>query len=435
MPRTVIRIEHLWKQYRLGVIGHGTLYRDLQTWWAKKRGREDPNAKIGASAGLMREQVEGDRFYALRDVSLSVEQGDTVGIIGRNGAGKSTLLKILSCVTTPSKGIVKVRGRIASLLEVGTGFHQELTGRENIFLNGAILGMSKQEIRKRLDEIVAFAEIDEFLDTPVKRYSSGMYVRLAFAVAAHLEPEILIVDEVLAVGDAEFQKKCLGKMGDVAREGRTVLFVSHNMLAVKNLCKNGYLLEYGHGSFFDDINDAIEGYLSDHQDISGVISWESPDGSPGNQQIRLKAVRIVSDGEVSPAIKVNRDIEIQVDYWNLQQGARRVVSIHLVNAMGYTVLTSANWKSASLSYDPWVERKYPVGLFRTSCVLPKYLLNTGIHSVTLYINGTSAFDNILLAKNIISFLAEDDMERINDFAGNWVGAIRPKLLWKTDQLE
>lgn len=253
MSDTVIRVENLSKEYRLGIISHQTLSKDLQSWWARMRGKEDPNARLDfnqASNSKAAEQ-DSDRFWALQDISFDVKQGEILGIIGKNGAGKSTLLKILSKVTTPTKGQIKIKGRIASLLEVGTGFHPELTGRENIFLNGAILGMDKGEIRGKFDEIVAFSEVEKFIDTPVKRYSSGMYVRLAFAVAAHLEPEILIVDEVLAVGDLEFQKKCLGKMGEVAREGRTVLFVSHNMSAIRNLChtclmlKNGRLIDSG----------------------------------------------------------------------------------------------------------------------------------------------------------------------------------------------
>lgn len=241
MSDTVIQVESLSKRYRLGTIGTGTLSHDLNRWWARVRGRPDPSAKLGQG-----QKADDEEFiWALRDVSFEVRRGEVLGVIGRNGAGKSTLLKILSRVTAPTAGEVRVRGRIASLLEVGTGFHPELTGRENIFLNGAILGMSKAEIRGKFDEIVAFSEVGKFIDTPVKRYSSGMYVRLAFAVAAHLEPEILIVDEVLAVGDVEFQKKCLGRMGEVAQEGRTVLFVSHNMAAVENLCSNALLLEHG----------------------------------------------------------------------------------------------------------------------------------------------------------------------------------------------
>jgi lipopolysaccharide transport system ATP-binding protein len=241
MNNTIIKVENISKEYNLGTISHGTLYRDLQSWSAKLRGKEDPNSKIGLDGYRFQE----GSFKALDNVSFEVKQGDVLGIIGSNGAGKSTLLKIISQVTTPSSGAIKIKGRVASLLEVGTGFHPELTGRENIFLNGAILGMSKQEIRRKFDEIVDFADIEKFIDTPVKRYSSGMYVRLAFAVAAHLEPEILVLDEVLAVGDAQFQKKCLGKMGDISEKGRTVLFVSHNMQAVKNLCPQCILLDKG----------------------------------------------------------------------------------------------------------------------------------------------------------------------------------------------
>ncbi len=238
----VISIDHLSKSYHLGQIGTGTLKDDLKVWWAKKLGKPNPMLKIGEKDHGNR---DGETIWALNDINFTVEQGEALGIIGRNGAGKSTLLKILSRVTAPTSGHARVKGRIASLLEVGTGFHPDLTGRENTYLNGAIMGMSRQEVRRKLDEIVTFAEIEQFIDTPVKRYSSGMYVRLAFAVAAHLDPEILVVDEVLAVGDAEFQKKCLGKMGDVAKGGRTVLFVSHNMAAVSNLCNLGLWLNHG----------------------------------------------------------------------------------------------------------------------------------------------------------------------------------------------
>jgi len=242
MTSPVISVEHLSKQYDLGVVGTGTLTRDFERWWASARSKPDPYAIIGREHT---QKKKGDSILALDDVSFTVQQGEALGIIGRNGAGKSTLLKILSRVTAPTSGVVKVKGRIGSLLEVGTGFHPELTGRENVYLNGAILGMKKDEVTRKFDEIVDFSGVEKFLDTPVKRYSSGMYVRLAFAVAAHLDPEILIVDEVLAVGDAEFQKKCLGKMGDVAGEGRTVLFVSHNLVSISNLCKTTILLDNG----------------------------------------------------------------------------------------------------------------------------------------------------------------------------------------------
>ena len=258
MSNTVISVENLSKSYRLGQIGTGTITNDLKVWWAKKLGRPNPLLKIGQADHGNR---DGEEVWALKDVSFQVEQGEVLGIIGRNGAGKSTLLKILSRVTAPTSGEIKVKGRIASLLEVGTGFHPELTGRENIYLNGAILGMSKQEVQRKFDEIVGFAEVEKFIDTPVKRYSSGMYVRLAFAVAAHLDPEILIVDEVLAVGDIEFQKKCLGKIGDVAREGRTVLFVSHSMTSVESLCTSSIVLSLGSMVYKGETQEAISYYL------------------------------------------------------------------------------------------------------------------------------------------------------------------------------
>ncbi|MFC2064937.1 ABC transporter ATP-binding protein [Chloroflexota bacterium] len=261
MTQNVISVEHLTKQYDLGVIGTGTLTRDLNRWWARLRRKPDPYALIGKDDSFS--QI-GESILALDDVSFTVQRGETLGIIGSNGAGKSTLLKILSRVTAPTSGVVRVKGRIGSLLEVGTGFHPELTGRENIFLNGAILGMKKAEVSRKFDEIVDFSGVEKFIDTPVKRYSSGMYVRLAFAVAAHLDPEILIVDEVLAVGDAEFQKKCIGKMGDVAGEGRTVLFVSHNMGAIKQICNKGIALEKGAFLFQGSAENTIHRYIGIH---------------------------------------------------------------------------------------------------------------------------------------------------------------------------
>lgn len=278
-PKVVIRVENLSKQYRLGSINHGTLARDLQSWWARLRGKEDPNLRLDQT--VMPSKMAGaDRFWALRDLSFDVKQGEVLGIIGGNGAGKSTLLKILSRVTTPTTGEVKISGRIASLLEVGTGFHPELTGRENVFLNGSILGMSRQEISTKFDEIVSFAEVEKFIDTPVKRYSSGMYVRLAFAVAAHLEPEILIVDEVLAVGDAQFQMKCLGKLEEVGRSGRAVLFVSHNMTAIKQLCQKVILIQSGRIADMGTPEEVVQQYLvnSGHSeaaedvDIQGILT-------------------------------------------------------------------------------------------------------------------------------------------------------------------
>lgn len=261
MSDTVIKVENISKLYRLGEITTGTLSHDLNRWWARVRGKEDPFAKIGEVND--RTVKSGSQYiWALKNISFDVKQGEVLGIIGRNGAGKSTLLKILSKVTTPTEGRIKVKGRVASLLEVGTGFHPELTGKENIFLNGAILGMTRAEIRKKFDEIVDFAGVERYIDTPVKRYSSGMYVRLAFAVAAHLDSEILIVDEVLAVGDAEFQRKCIGKMKDVSsQQGRTVLFVSHNLSQVKNFCSRGILLHNGQLVFDGEIARTISAYV------------------------------------------------------------------------------------------------------------------------------------------------------------------------------
>jgi lipopolysaccharide transport system ATP-binding protein len=261
MSDTVIRVENLGKLYRLGEIGTGTISHDLNRWWARVRGKEDPFAKVG-QLNDRTQANEGDYVWALKDINFEVKRGEVLGIIGRNGAGKSTLLKILSKVTTATEGQIKVKGRIASLLEVGTGFHPELTGRENIFLNGAILGMTRAEIRSKFDEMVAFAGVERYIDTPVKRYSSGMYVRLAFAVAAFLEPEILIVDEVLAVGDAEFQRKCIGKMKEVSESnGRTVLFVSHNLSQVQSLCTRGIFMDKGMLVFDGSVSNALNRYV------------------------------------------------------------------------------------------------------------------------------------------------------------------------------
>ena len=323
MSDVVIKVENLSKQYRLGVINHGTLAKDLQAWWAKKRGKEDPNSRISPNStpqpsdltlnpspkgeGLERHPVPlgkglGERsnelIYALRDINFEVHQGEVLGIIGSNGAGKSTLLKILSRVTSPTSGSIKIKGRIGSLLEVGTGFHPELTGRENIYLNGAILGMKRWEIDRKLAEIIDFSGVEKFIDTPVKRYSSGMYVRLAFAVAAHLDPEILVVDEVLAVGDAQFQKKCLGKMGDISKkEGRTVLFVSHNMGAIQNLCSRSIIVSKGKAVFDGITTEAIQRYSHESRKIKidDTTSIYDEKHRRGSGDIRITSVSIQND--------------------------------------------------------------------------------------------------------------------------------------------
>ena len=291
MKQLAIKAENISKQYRLGKVGTGTLSHDLNRFWYKVRGLEDPYIKIG-EANDRSMKGESDYVWSLRDINFEIEQGDAVGIIGRNGAGKSTLLKLLSKVTKPTTGGFKINGRIASLLEVGTGFNPEMTGRENIYLNGAILGMRRAEITRKLDEIVEFSGVERYIDTPVKRYSSGMYVRLAFAVAAHLESEILIVDEVLAVGDAEFQKKCLGKMGDVSKgQGRTVLFVSHNLASVQNLCNRGFLLEKGELIANDSIENVLQQYQVSNQDVNkSILDFERK----GTGFIRVSEINLIS---------------------------------------------------------------------------------------------------------------------------------------------
>ena len=290
---TAIEFNHVGKQYRLGLVSTGTISHDLNRWWQTAILRkEDPYLKIG-SVNDRTQKADSDYVWALRDIDFRVEQGDVVGIIGKNGAGKSTLLKLLSKVTGPTVGTIRARGRIASLLEVGTGFHPEMTGRENIFMNGAIMGMTKQEIAGKLDEIVAFSGCEKYIDTPVKRYSSGMTVRLGFAVAAHLDPEILVVDEVLAVGDAEFQKKAIGKMQDVSRgEGRTVLFVSHNMASVKALCKSGLLLENGSVKYRGNIQDTINYYIGNGGSSENQY-FDDLTTAPGNDVVRIKSFEIL----------------------------------------------------------------------------------------------------------------------------------------------
>ncbi len=308
---TIIKVEHISKQYRLGSVGTGTLTHDVNRLWHKIRGKEDPFLKVGEENDRS-SKAGSDYVWALKDINFEVAQGEVLGVIGRNGAGKSTLLKILSRTTTPTTGSIKIKGRIASLLEVGTGFHPELSGRENIFLNGAILGMTKQEIKRKFDEIVDFAGVEKYIDTPVKRYSSGMYVRLAFAVAAHLEPEILIVDEVLAVGDVEFQKKALGKMQEVSHlKGRTVLFVSHNLAALKKICDKGIILENGKMTYDGTIEDAIKNYTNASQEnLAEKISFKSIDSRLSVEKIEINGssecyVELESDCTLNVLIKGN----------------------------------------------------------------------------------------------------------------------------------
>ncbi len=329
MSHTVIAVENISKLYRLGTISSGTLSHDLNRWWARLRGRPDPLLRIGEEE---RSRREDGYIWALRDVSFAVEQGEVLGIIGRNGAGKSTLLKILSRVTTPTSGEIKIKGRIASLLEVGTGFHPELTGRENIFMNGAILGMTRAEIRRKFDEIVAFAEIEQFIDTPVKRYSSGMYVRLAFAVAAHLEPEILLVDEVLAVGDAAFQKKCLGKMGEVAKEGRTVLFVSHNMAAVLSLCSEATLLSSGRIACNGPTENVVTEYMQGVSPLATTPLHERSDRT-GDGSVRLMSISI-SNGDGNSLIRCSDHLRVRIGYLSTHEVSQAVFLVAIYDQLG-----------------------------------------------------------------------------------------------------
>jgi len=353
---TVIEVDDVWKKYRLGIIGAGTLRHDFERWWYRVRGKPDPHAKVGETANRRTQptvtadanwshrsaELGDDEVWALRGVSFEVKQGEILGIIGRNGAGKSTLLKILSRVTSPTKGEVRIKGRIASLLEVGTGFHPELTGRENIFLNGAILGMTKGEIRTKLNEITAFAEVDKFLDTPVKRYSSGMYVRLAFAVAAHLESEILIVDEVLAVGDAQFQKKCLGKIGDVAHEGRTVLFVSHNMNAITALCPKVIVLKEGSVIFNGKAEESLN-YYGASSSVSGCIDLASK--RPGAY---LQSLNIIQNGKSSSGIlKADDKVDLVFSLKTSKPLSKTKLAVGFTNMRGGRVFAVGSWLGSS----------------------------------------------------------------------------------------
>ncbi len=319
MSETIISVEGISKQYRLGQVGTGTFVHDLNRWWHRARGKEDPYAKVG-DVNVRSEKGNSDLVWALKDISFDVQRGDVLGIIGKNGAGKSTLLKILSQVTTPTTGLIKTKGKIASLLEVGTGFHPELTGRENIFLNGAILGMTKADIKRQFDEIVEFSGVEKYIDTPVKRYSSGMYVRLAFAVAAHLEPEILIVDEVLAVGDAEFQRKCMGKMQDVStQQGRTILFVSHNMKAMRNLCTRGILLANGGKSYEGNINDCADRYFLDMENSVRHILNNSLEDQIKKQPedfCFFKSIQVLQNNKAIELIRSGSELKFKIIFEN-----------------------------------------------------------------------------------------------------------------------
>lgn len=388
-----IEFNNISKQYRLGLVSTRTLSHDLNRWWqVNVLRKEDPYLKIGevndrASKG------ESEYVWALKDISFKVEQGDVLGIIGKNGAGKSTLLKILSKVTSPTTGTIKARGRIASLLEVGTGFHPEMTGRENIYMNGAIMGMTKAEITRKLDEIVDFAGVERYIDTPVKRYSSGMIVRLGFAIAAHLEPEILVVDEVLAVGDAEFQKKAIGKMQDVSKgEGRTVLFVSHNMGAVKSLCKNGVVLKNGRVDFLGSSIDSVDYYINSNYSKNSFFDFTKKEDAIGNHLIKIKSFKVTPLSGTE--LNVESGARFLLEFINYQLNKMIDVTFELSTIEDIVVFHRGKVLTPN--------RDSQIGKYTIDFELPPYLLNAGKYKMKL-IFGENQRHVIWLSEDIISF--------------------------------
>ncbi|MEO8435108.1 MAG: ABC transporter ATP-binding protein [Pyrinomonadaceae bacterium] len=417
--KPIIKVSNLSKQYRLGTndAAYGTLRESLMN---------------GLKAPFQRRTNDrrNETIWALEDVSFDVAPGEVVGIIGRNGAGKSTLLKILSRVTEPTSGRIELYGRVGSLLEVGTGFHPELSGRENIYLNASILGMTHQEVESRFDEIVSFAEVEKFIDTPVKRYSTGMYLRLAFAVAAHLEPEILIIDEVLAVGDAPFQRKCLGKMGAVAKEGRTVLFVSHNMMAVQSLCQRGIWLEGGHVVQDGEAGEVVSTYLQQSFQSRAEQVWDDPAEAPGNDKVRLRSARVrLAEGSPLDEITVHSDLLLEFEYWNLVPDSALNLSVMLYNEQGIAVLNTGPFNERV-----WHGRNFPAGLFRSVCRVPGDLLNDGTYWLTLYVvkdqsSAIFSYDTLLM------FEVCDTPETRSGWYGKWPGVVRPDFDWSTELVE
>ncbi len=412
-----IAVENLSKKY---IIGHQpreryTALRDVLANGAKRLAK-----KLTHPFAEPKDDATHETFWALKDINFTIQQGDRVGIIGRNGAGKSTLLKILSRITEPTSGRIKIRGRVSSLLEVGTGFHPELTGRENIFLNGAILGMGKAEITRKFDEIVAFAEVEKFLDTPVKRYSSGMYVRLAFAVAAHLEPEILIVDEVLAVGDAQFQKKCLGKMEDVGKEGRTVLFVSHNMSVVRALCTKGIFLADGQIKVEGVASDIVEQYMvSADGNVTGEICWAS-DNMPGDFALKLKRVSVLQAGTIQRVIQDAKGLSIDFELVACRDLAGVAINLILINSKGDSVLHTVSNLNGAV-------RPIVKGNSIVRFTLPPLLLAAGNYSVTV----AATIPNVhtfFHERNVACFQVETCNPEVHRYPEHaWKGILNPQI--------
>jgi lipopolysaccharide transport system ATP-binding protein len=426
MSDIVIKVENLGKQYRLGEVGTGTISHDLNRWWARVRGKEDPFATIG-EANDRTIKGNSDYVWSLKDINFEVKKGEALGIIGRNGAGKSTLLKILSKVTAPTTGNIKVNGRIASLLEVGTGFHPELTGRENIYLNGAILGMTKIEIRSRFDEIVDFSGVERYIDTPVKRYSSGMYVRLAFAVAAFLEPEILIVDEVLAVGDAEFQKKCLGRMKDVSvNDGRTVLFVSHNIGAIQKLCDSALLL--GNGTVIKQgaTNNVLNYYLTSGKPSNCSLIRTEKDYNDVSKKVIINKISLLNDkNEVLSIITNNSKVFLEIEVSILRSGIGYNFSFDIWNNQGECLFSSsffdaridsfqeAQWKKSDIK----LKVQLPIDIFKDG----NYFLNVASTIPTVEV--------LDLFPEELFFKVEDVSSPIFKTGEGRNGIIIPTLVW------
>ena len=412
-----LKAENISKQYRLGQVGTGSLSHDLNRFWHQIRGKEDPYLKIGDSNDRT-QKGNSDYVWSLRDIDFEIEQGDAVGIIGRNGAGKSTLLKLLSKVTKPTTGKILTNGRIASLLEVGTGFHPEMTGRENVFLNGAILGMTRKEITRKFDEIVDFSGVERYIDTPVKRYSSGMYVRLAFAVAAHLESEILIVDEVLAVGDAEFQKKCLGKMGDVSKgEGRTVLFVSHNMTAVKELCNNGILLNQGLLEYQGSASETIMEYQKNSQKQSSYIHTGPIESAIGNEDIRILefSAKALNGG----FLDIDSGVKVKLRFFNFQENINLDTTFEL-----RTYEESVVFHTGALISTQNDSKR---GEYTVEFEIPKNLLNAGNYYFKL-IFGKNQRTALFICDEIVGFEVEN--VKIGTNITMMPGVIRPNFDYK-----
>ena len=418
---TILKVTNLSKQYRLGLVGTGTLSDDLKRFWYKIRGKEDPFIRVGEQNDRTL-SANSDYVWALQNINLEVKQGDVLGIIGKNGAGKSTLLKILSRITLPTTGEVKTKGKIASLLEVGTGFHSELTGLENIYLNGAILGMTKAEIREKEEEIVAFSGCKMYIDTPVKRYSSGMRVRLAFAVAAFLEPDILVIDEVLAVGDAEFQRKAIGKMQDISnQEGRTVLFVSHNMASVKSLCTRAVVLEQGKIVFSGDTDAAVSFYLKGDDLVDNVKSF----GPQYNKPIfKLNKIAIKNHGaSVTDTILEDKCIEIHTDIEiHVEDALKYHLTYHLNSELGDTLFSFSN------AQDTIALRQ---GQNKLTCTFPESFLQSGQYFLSFFLVEKKK-KAVFIEKDIISFTIVDAQREIGTYMGREPGYVRPKFKWHSN---